>query len=137
MSKSFNTNLKVYRSLGSEVTVESDQQKRRAWCVWLCSTPEEMEVPYISISNTYYGDVEPGPHQVLVEYTKGRTCLNESSCSLREFAVGGSLEVDTEGRPTGGEGVPFDLVGVVARHTVRLEDGTVIVTVTSAGDHQN
>ena len=134
VSKSFKTNLLVYRSIGGRTDVKGKEQARKWWCLWLCRVRVEKKAERITISNTYFSEITPGVFAVLERESK--TCNNASSCEQKEWAVGVGIKLQF---PAGGtspttvsELLPVD--GVITRHEI-LVDGRLISAVTSAGKH--
>ena len=134
VSKSFKTNLLVYRSIGGRTDVKGKAKKRKWWCLWLCKRRVEKNAERITISNTYFSEITPGVFAVLERDPK--TCNNASSCEQKEWAVGVGIKLQF---PAGGtspttvsELLPVD--GVISRHEI-LVDGRLISAVTSAGKH--
>ncbi len=135
VSKSFKRNWLIYKSIGSKTEAKSNKKKRRWWCGWLCKTNKALKVQSIHISNTYYADVDPGAPQVLFGHTEEKTCTDTHSCTLKEWAFGAAPKFSFDGTPTGLDGVPFPLSGVIGVHTIVLKDGTRVQLVTSKGAH--
>ena len=133
-SESFKSNYLVYRSIGGSTDVKGKQQKRKWWCAWLCSRRVEKNAERITIRNVYYSEVAPGVFAVLQR--DPRTCLDASSCSQKEWAVGVGVKLEF---PEGGANpatlsglLPVD--GVVSTHEIVVDGQTITVT-TSAGKH--
>ena len=133
-SGSFKSNYLVYRSIGGSTDVKGKQQKRKWWCAWLCSRRVEKNAERITIRNIYYSEVTPGVFAVLER--DPRTCLDASSCSQKEWAVGVGVKLEF---PEGGANpatlsglLPVD--GVVSTHEIVVDGQTITVT-TSAGKH--
>lgn len=131
ISKSFKTNLLVYRSIGGGTDVKGQEQKRKWWCVWLCKRRVDKNAERITISNTYFAQITPGVFASLQRDPK--TCTNTSSCEQKETAVGVGVKLPFPGQPTTVDGLlPVD--GVITRHEI-LVDGRTIVVSTSVGKH--
>lgn len=134
VSKSFKTNLLVYRSIGGRTDVKGKEQKRKWWCVWLCKQRVDKKAERITISNTYFSEITPGVFAALERDPK--TCGNASSCEQKEWALGVGIKLEF---PAGGTSpttvgglLPVD--GVITRHEI-LVDGRLISVVTSVGKH--
>lgn len=134
VSKSFQTNLLVYRSIGGRTDVKGKEQKRKWWCVWLCKRRVDKNAERITISNTYFSEITPGVFAVLQRDPK--TCNDASSCEQKEWAVGVGIKLQFPGGGTSpttvSELLPVD--GVITRHEI-LVDGRPISAVTSVGKH--
>jgi hypothetical protein len=134
-STSWKSNYILYRSIGGETVVKGKQVQRKWWCVWLCKRRVSKNAERIEIANTYFAEVQPGVFASLERPPK--VCTNTDSCEQKEwaFGVGVKLNFPNGGSPTPGqlEGLlPVD--GVITRHTVRVDNGTITAT-TSAGKH--
>jgi len=134
VTKSFKTNLLVYRSIGGRTDVKGKEQKRKWWCVWLCKRRVDKNAQRITISNTYFSVVSAGIFAVLERDPKTRS--NASSCEQKEWAAGVGVKLQF---PEGGTSpttmgglLPVD--GVITRHDI-LVDGRTISAVTSVGKH--
>lgn len=133
-SKSFKTNLIIYRSIGGSTEVKGKEKKRKWWCVWLCKRRVNKDAESIIITNTYYSEVSPGVFAVLERNPK--TCTNTSSCRQREWAFGVGVKLtfpDGGASPTTIGGLlPVD--GVITQHSI-LVDGQSSSATTAAGKH--
>jgi hypothetical protein len=134
VSRSFKTNLLIYRSIGGRTDVKGKEQKRKWWCVWLCKQRVDKTAERITISNTYFSEITPGVFAVLERDPK--TCNKASSCEQKEWAVGVGIKVQFPAGSTSpttvSELLPID--GVITRHEI-LVDGRPISAVTSVGKH--
>lgn len=133
-SKSFKSNYLIYRSIGGSTKVQGKEQKRKWWCLWLCKRRVDKNAQSITITNTYYSEVQPGVFAVLERAPK--TCTNTSSCEQKEWAFGLGVKLEFPGggpSPTVPGGLlPVD--GVITKHEI-LVDNRSITVVTSVGKH--
>lgn len=134
VSKSFKTNLLVYRSIGGSTKVQGKEKKRKWWCAWLCKRRVDKDAERITVTNTYYSEVSPGVFAVLQRDPK--TCTDTSSCEQKEWAIGLGIKIEfPDGGPsptTLGGLLPVD--GVITTHEI-LVDNRSISAVTSVGKH--
>ena len=133
-SKSFKTNLLIYRSIGGRTDVKGKETKRKWWCVWLCKRRVDKNAERITVRNTYFSEVSPGVFASLEADPK--TCTNASSCEQKEWAFGAGIKLTfPEGGPSPApvDGLlPVD--GVITRHEI-VVDGQTMSATTSAGKH--
>lgn len=136
-SKSFKTNLIIYRSVGGKTTVKSNAKSRKWWCLWLCKKNKGKKAESIQITNTYYTLFN---NVLIPSAPRSKTCTNTSSCTLKEWAFGFGLKFKFD--PPGGAGgpspVPVDgllpINGVVTGHVINV-DGHLYRVTTAAGQH--
>ena len=134
VSQSFKTNLAIYRSIGGRTEVQGKEQKRKWWCVWLCSRRVDKKAERITIGNTYFSEIATGVFAVLAPDPK--TCANASSCEQKEWAVGVGMKLEFpagDKSPTTLSGLlPVD--GVITTHEI-VVDGQTLSAATSVGKH--
>ena len=134
VSHSFKTNFGIYRSIGGGTDVKGKEQKRKWWCVWLCTRRVDKKAERITIANTYFHEITPGVFATLTRDPK--SCTNTSSCEQKEWAVGVGMKLEFPGgggSPTTVSGLlPVD--GVVTTHEVVVSGQTFSVS-TSVGKH--
>jgi hypothetical protein len=129
-SKSWNKNWYVYRSIGGETTLKGEEKKRKWWCAWLCSIRIDKDAESILIQNTYFSEISPNVFSNFEAQPK--ECRNASSCTQKEWAIGGTIEVPFPGGGDIDNLLPID--GVVTRHEIRV-DGDQFVELTASGKH--
>ncbi|MGB5658445.1 MAG: hypothetical protein WBO54_03105 [Thermoanaerobaculia bacterium] len=134
ISKSFKTNLIIYKSVGGETVVKGKEKKRKWWCAWLCRRRVSKDADRIEITNTYYSEISPGVFAELVR--EPRVCTNTDSCEQKEYAFGVGVKLkfpDGGPSPTPIDGLlPVD--GVITLHVIQV-DGRTIFANTGAGKH--
>jgi hypothetical protein len=129
-SKSWKTNLFVYKSIGGETTVKGKEKKRKWWCVWLCKRRVDKNAELIVIQNTYFSEISPGVFSNAQKAPK--QCQDSSSCKQSEWAVGGAIKIPFPGGGTIDNLLPID--GVITRHEIMV-DGQTFVEMTAKGKH--
>jgi hypothetical protein len=129
-SKSWKKNWYVYRSIGGETTLKGEERKRKWWCAWLCRVAVDKEAESIIILNTYFSEVSPGVFSSFD--AQPEVCNNASSCTQKEWAVGGAIEIPFPGGGGIDNLLPID--GVITRHEISV-DGNQFIVQTASGKH--
>jgi hypothetical protein len=118
--ESSTTDLFFYKSIGADVSVLSNRQERKWWCLWLCKRPIPMRAEIIDIENEYY--VSPGAPAggpvVVPALSRSAQCRNTDSCSQSESAFG--ILIKGPSISVGQLTDPLPLIGVVSRAAVRV-----------------